>query len=170
MARDVHSILEPLAGKGGDPALVGARVVAIATAITAFAVAQVVWFLSFASTSGTPQVVAETPPYAGLLAIVAALALLAAPFAERWLLAREARPGDATSRNLSPYALAKTVGFMLRELAALCGFALALLTGVAWWSYGLSAAALTAMALAWPRASDLPTRTAGNAPGPVEPG
>lgn len=99
---------------------------------------------------GDVSVQAMAPPWPGLFAGAAAAALIAAPLAERRLMgAAVAPPVFATYRR------AKVVGFVLRALVAANGFLLALGTGRIAWSFALSTAALIAMALAWPRASDL---------------
>jgi hypothetical protein len=61
--------------------------------------------------------------------------------------------------------MAKVIGFGLRETVAVVGLVLALVTGRVGWSGLLSLAALLAMALAWPRASDLADGSPGGSPG-----
>ena len=168
MERDSRT-LEPTAPRGdAAQALLKVQLLAGAMSVSALSVAFVTWLLFEVAEVTTA---AEPSPLFGLLAVAAALALLAAPFVERRMLAPSAPSGPgAPAPDVERYQKAKTIGFGLRELAAMLGFVLAFLVGQPLWSYGLSAAALLAMALAWPRASDLPPRAGGRVPGTVEPG
>jgi len=169
MDRDPRTLDET--GPGGDAAqaLLKVQVIAGAMALTAVTVAGMTWFL--ANFGGWPAPAGDGSPVAGALAIAAAAALLAAPFVERRMLGPSAPSAPRPpSPGIERYQRAKTIGFALRELVALLGFVLAILTGEPLWCYGLSAAALVGMALAWPRAADLPPRAGGRTPGSVEPG
>lgn len=110
-------------------------------------------------------------PWPGVLVAVAAAVLLLAPVAERRIFAParaavgEAGGGDAAER----YRLAKLVGFALREAAAVIGLVVGLTTGEPRWTWAISAGTLLLMALAWPRAADLPPATGGGAGAVVEP-
>jgi len=58
-------------------------------------------------------------------------------------------------RALETYRLATMLGFILREGCAIVGLMTTLLTNQPGWCYALSAAALIAMFMAWPRREEL---------------
>lgn len=124
-------------------------------------------------------------PLPGVLVAAAAAVLLAAPVVERRIMAQP-RPGTAeeadaasTSRTagaagtrvsfVERYRLAKLVGFALRETAAVIGLVVGLTTGEPRWTWGISAGTLLLMALAWPRAADLPPASGSGRAAAVEP-
>ncbi len=90
-------------------------------------------------------------PVAGLLVLVAAVLLVAAPFVERFL----STSGGAGTPPLQRYRTAKVVSLALRESVGLLGLVVGLLGVSPTWGYALGAASLLAIALAWPREADL---------------
>lgn len=115
-------------------------------------------------------------PLPGVLVVAAAVVLLAAPVVERRIMAPP-RPGTAETVGaagaaasvVERYRLAKLVGFALREAAAVIGLVVGLTTGEPRWTWGISAGTLLLMALAWPRAADLPPASGGGRDAAVEP-
>lgn len=121
-------------------------------------------------------------PLPGVLVVLAAAMLLAAPVVERRIMAAP-QPGTAAAADAASttgtvgaaaslverYRLAKLVGFALRELAAVIGLVVGLTTGEPRWTWGISAGTLLLMALAWPRAADLPPASGGGRAAAVEP-
>lgn len=117
-------------------------------------------------------------PLPGVLVVLAAAVLLAAPVVERRIMAPP-RPGTAEAADAAAagaaasvverYRLAKLVGFALREAAAVIGLVVGLTTGEPRWTWGIAAGTLLLMALAWPRAADLPAASGGGRAAAVEP-
>lgn len=110
-------------------------------------------------------------PVPGVLVVVAAAVLLVAPAVERRVLAppragsRPAEDAAGAAGFAERYRLAKLVGFALREAAAVLGLVVGLTTGEPRWTWGIAAGTLLLMALAWPRAADLPPANGGAASG-----
>lgn len=110
-------------------------------------------------------------PVPGVLVVVAAAVLLVAPVVERRMMAppradsRSAEDADGAASVVERYRLAKLVGFALREAAAVLGLVVGLTTGEPRWTWGIAAGTLLLMALAWPRAADLPPASGGAASG-----
>lgn len=99
------------------------------------------------------------PPIPGVLVLVAALFLVAAPLLEAKLRAASPAPSVDDGSAGERYVTAKVVGYGLREAAGLSGGILVLFGET---TYGLAvvAAALVTMLIAWPRAGDLTSRPA----------
>ena len=160
------------------PALGQLQVVAAALASAVVIYAFVAWLV--VELLGREILAGGLPaPLPGVLVAVAAVLLVAAPAVERRLAAparrgapaRRATDGvaRAAADPFARYRLAKVVGFALREAAAVVGLVVGLTTGDPRWTWGICLGTLLLMALAWPRASDLPAAPrAGTAP-PVEP-
>lgn len=114
-------------------------------------------------------------PVPGVLVAVAAAVLLVAPVVERRVIApprggsRPAADADGAASVVERYRLAKLVGFALREAAAVLGLVVGLTTGEPRWTWGIAAGTLLLMALAWPRAADLPPASGGGRDAAVEP-
>jgi hypothetical protein len=112
-------------------------------------------------------------PVPGVLVAVAAGVLLIAPAVERRIMAPPRAGTDeaagAAASVAERYRLAKLVGFALREAAAVIGLVVGLTTGEPWWTWGIAAGTLLLMALAWPRAADLPPASGGGRNAAVEP-
>jgi len=148
-----------------DAVLVQLQVVCAALAGAVLVYAILAWLLlgvvlEPAGVGGLPA------PVPGVLAVLAAATLIAAPVVERGLLQRGWAGAASPEDRAATYRTAKVVGFALRETVAVVGLVLALVTGRAGWSGLLSLAALLAMALAWPRAADLAEGTGGGPGGP----
>jgi hypothetical protein len=144
---------------------------ALASAVAVYAVVAwvVVGFLGGGALAG-----GLPAPLPGVLVAAAAVMLLAAPVVERRIFAAAAgRPGlgeaEVGGDPAERYRLAKLIGFALREAAAVVGLVVGLTTGEPRWTWAISGGTLLLMALAWPRASDLPPSTGGGAGGVVEP-
>lgn len=86
--------------------------------------------------------------------VTAALVLLvAAPSIKRAIFKRaeaEGFDGDPEKRRAA-WQKATIVAFALREAGGLIGFVLTAISGNSWWIWGLGGAALTAMAMDWPK-------------------
>jgi len=102
------------------------------------------------------------PPLPLPIAIAASLVglalLVAAPIVHRKMLATSrvmARDSERQVSALETYRLATMLGFILREGCAIVGLMTTLLTNQPGWCYALSAAALIAMFMAWPRREEL---------------
>jgi hypothetical protein len=106
-----------------------------------------------------------------VLVVVAAAVLMVAPMVERRVMAppRAVEDGDGAASVVERYRLAKLVGFALRESAAVIGLVVGLTTGEPRWTWGIAAGTLLLMALAWPRAADLPPASGGGRDAAVEP-
>jgi hypothetical protein len=98
--------------------------------------------------------VSEVPPAVPLALFALSLLLLGAASAvKRAVFKRseaEGFDGDP-DRRFAAYRTATLVAFATREAGGLIGFAMALMTGNPWWSWGLGGAALIAMYLDRPR-------------------
>jgi hypothetical protein len=93
-------------------------------------------------------------PVLGVIILLAAVLLVAAPFVERALLSR------GTADPVQRYQTAKIVSLALRETVGLLGFVVGLLSGSLLWAAALAGASLLAIAIAWPRPADLASRPA----------
>lgn len=139
------------------------QVVAGALAASVVIYAGVAWFLTteaFGADLGPQGLPAFWPRF---LAVCGIGLILVAPLVERRI--RAAGRGEEMGEGLSEYRTAVLVGFALREAASVLGLVIAVLTGDALWCYGLSAAALVAMAAGWPSRA----RLEGVARGAVQP-
>jgi hypothetical protein len=115
--------------------------------------AVVAWALAGSETTGA---VGDALPemLIWVLVVVAVAQLLIAPVVWRAMVrAASARPTPA--ERLAGYRRATIVAFALREGTALIGFVLNLLDGDLRWCLGLSALAMVAMLLDWPRRTDV---------------
>jgi hypothetical protein len=74
---------------------------------------------------------------------------------------RGAATRPTPAERLASYRTAAIVSFAMRESAAIIGLVIALLTGDLRWCLALSAAAVLAMLLGWPRRADM-VRLAGD--------
>lgn len=83
-----------------------------------------------------------------------AVALLLIAQVVRRSLVRAAAGKPTPADRLAGYRTATVVAFALREGAALVGLVLTLLTGDIRWCLGLSALAVLAMLLGWPRSAE----------------
>lgn len=149
------------AGRGlapGDPRLGSALtqiwIIAGALASSVLVYVVVAWLV----TSGAREGGGEEPiglglPIVVVLAGMAIMNLILAPIIERALTGTAA--GQPWERALAEYRKAKIVSFAFREAAAVLGLMITLFTGDPAWCYGLSAATLVAMALAWPSRDSL---------------
>jgi hypothetical protein len=155
---------------GAAASLQQLQVVAAAMASSVVACGLVAWAVT-SGVLGEPVAAALEPPWPGVLVTLAALPLVAAPLLERRLAAPAGAggAGEDAPAALARYRIAKVVGFALRESAAVIGLVVAVTTGQGRWAYALCAGALLLMAMAWPRAGDLPALTGPAAPGSVEP-
>lgn len=106
------------------------------------------------------------PVLTGALA-AAGIAVLAIAQAVWGAMKRGAAAKPTPAERLASYRSAAVVSFALRESAAVIGLAVTFLTGDVRWCLALSAAALLAMLLGWPRRADM-VRLAGDpAAGPI---
>jgi hypothetical protein len=142
-------------------ALTRMRLVAGAMAVAVAVSMLVLW--QFLASGGLGEGGEE--PIAAVLVVVAALFLVAAPVAERLLLARGG-PRQDEAAAVQGYLVAKVVSLALREAVGLLGFVVGFLTGRLLWGLAIGAASLLAMALAWPRRADLASRP-GDLPPPA---
>lgn len=141
----------------GDPRFTGEavklKVLAGALAASVLIYSGIAWFL----TGEAAAVGFEPPglphPWPWVLAGIGVALLLVAPLLEARIKAAGA--GKAPDRSLAAFRTATVVGFALREAAAVFGLVIAVTTGDPLWCYVLSAAALVAMAGAWPSQSRL---------------
>jgi hypothetical protein len=138
----------------GDPRVEGTltqvRVIAGALAGSVVVYAVLAWLVTG---RGGGEAIGLPGMAVAVLAALGAFDLLLAPVIERALLANAG--GEAMDRALAEYRKAKVVGFAFREAAAIFGLLIALFTGQPLWCYGLAAATLIAMALAWPSREEL---------------
>ena len=149
-----------------EPAVRRLRIIAGAMALSV-ASAFGVLVIMRAMGSPTGDATEQAEPILGILVVVAAVLLVAAPFVERFLLLR-----GAAADPLQRYQVAKVVSLALREAVGLLGFLVGLLSGQLLWAAGLGGASLLAIALAWPRVTDLTLRPADPlppTPGPLDP-
>lgn len=162
----------PTAAPPPAESLAQAQVIAGAMAAAVVVYAVVAWvvvdFLGGEALAG-----GLAAPVPGVLVVVAAAVLLTAPVVERRIMAPP-RPGTgvavgAAASVVERYRLAKLVGFALREAAAVIGLVVGLTTGEPRWTWGICAGTLLVMALAWPRAADLPPVRDGGSDAVVEP-
>ena len=102
---------------------------------------------------GFDAVVDLDPTLTAAIAMVALGTLPAAEMLSRMLKAKAGLLGrDAGAEaTLRAYSQAVIVGFALRESCGIIGLVLSLLTGSMLWAVTLSAVALVAMVVAWPR-------------------
>jgi hypothetical protein len=89
------------------------------------------------------------------------IALLAAAQAVWAAMKRAAATRPTPAQRLASYRTAAIVSFAMRESAAIIGLVIALLTGDLRWCLALSAAAVLAMLLSFPRRADM-VRLAGD--------
>ncbi|HEX2162936.1 MAG TPA: hypothetical protein VHM02_03200 [Thermoanaerobaculia bacterium] len=135
-------------------ALARAQVLAGAMAAAVGVYALVAWLVVEVLEGGEGLIGGLPAPWPGVLIAVAAAMLLAAPVIERRVAAGGGEAADVPER----YRLAKTVGFAIREAAAVVGLVVGITTGEPRWTWAVCAGTLVLMALAWPRAADLPSR------------
>jgi len=136
----------------GDPrvesALTQIRVIAGALAASVAVYGVIAWVVTGGATESAGEAIGLALPIVAVLVGMAIMDLLVAPLIERWLVGGAV--GQPLERVLAEYRKAKIIGFAFREAAAVLGLMVALFTGDPAWCYGLSAATLVAMALAWP--------------------
>lgn len=135
-------------------ALVQAQVLAGAMAAAGGVYALVAWLVVEVIEGGEGLAGGLPAPWPGALVAVAAAMLLAAPMVERRVAAGGGEAADLFER----YRRAKVAGFALREAAAVVGLIVGITTGEPRWTWAVCAGTLLLMALAWPRAADLPSR------------
>ena len=102
---------------------------------------------------GFQAIVELDPTIRTTIAVVALATLPAAEMLTRMLRAKAATVGQETGAEvaLQSYSQAVIVGFAMREACGVIGLVLSLLTGSWLWAVTLSAVALVAMLVAWPR-------------------
>ena len=111
---------------------------------------------------GIPGAVGVGLPQAAPWALGAVgVALLVAAQAVWGAMRRGAAAKPTPEERLASYRTAAIVSFALRESAAIVGLVITLLTGNLRWCLVLSAAAVLAMLLGWPRRADM-VRLAGD--------
>jgi hypothetical protein len=136
------------------------RVIAGAMALGIMMAVGVLGLMHAAGSAGDVAVGEAMEPVLGVIILLAAVLLVAAPFVERALLSRGG--GGAIQR----YRTAKVVSLALRETVGLLGFVVGLLSGSLLWAVALAGASLLAIAIAWPREADLASRPADLPPPP----
>lgn len=107
-----------------------------------------------ASGGGLPAVLVWALAAVGIALLAAAQAMWAA-------MKRGAAARPTPAERLSSYRTAAIVSFAMRESAAIIGLVISLLTGDLRWCLALSAAAVLAMLLGFPRRADM-VRLAGD--------
>jgi hypothetical protein len=107
-----------------------------------------------ASGGGLPSVLVWALASVGITLLAVAEAVWAA-------MKRSAAGRPTPADRLASYRTAAIVSFAMRESAAIIGLVIALLTGDLRWSFALSAAAVLAMLLGFPRRADM-ARLAGD--------
>jgi len=110
----------------------------------------IAWFLvqrgSVQPSEGLPQV------FPVILVLVALSVVMAAPVVSTMILKQGvAAAGEDAGRRLNSHQTSLIVGFALREVAAVMGLVLTLLSGRLIWVVALAAVAVAAMLLAWPK-------------------
>lgn len=99
---------------------------------------------------------AAIPKNLSILLFASGLTLLVvAPAVKGAVFKRIGAEGFDSGMIFSAYQAANLAAFALREAAGLIGLVLALLTAEPWWSWGLGAGAVIAMAFDWPRREQL---------------
>ena len=148
-------------GEGSSPAAAAERVLAVLRALcgalaggVATFAAVVTWLFLDGMAPLTPGALPEVALWAAVG--VAAALFAAAPMVERRL--RDAPAGASMSDVAARFQTGTVAGFALREAAGLFGLVVALLSGTLSWALGFAAASVAAMALAWPKRSDLEAR------------
>ncbi len=102
---------------------------------------------------GFQALAAIDPTITTVIAVVALATLPAAEMLTRVLRAKAAAIGQDSGAEvaLQSYSQGVIVGFAMREACGVIGLVLSLLTGSWLWAVTLSAVALIAMLVAWPR-------------------
>jgi len=107
-----------------------------------------------ASGGGLPSVVTWALGAVGIAVLASAQAVWGA-------MKRNAAAKPTPAERVTSYRNAAIVSFALRESAAVIGLAITMLSGDLRWCLALSAAAVIAMLLGWPRRADI-ARLAGD--------
>lgn len=135
------------------------KILAGALAASVVIYAGIAWFLTSEAAAVGFEPVGLPAPFPWVLAGLGVALLLAAPLVESRI--RAAGSGKAPDRAIAAFRTATLVGFALREAAAVSGLVIAVTTGEPLWCYALSAAAIVAMASAWPSQTRLERFTRG---------
>ncbi len=127
------------------------QVICIAFASSLLVYAGLAWTL--VEVLGFEAVVELDSTVTTALAFVALATLPAAEMLTRMLRTKAAAAGQAAGAEvaLQSYAQGVIVGFAMREACGVIGLVMSLLTGSWIWAVTLSAVALIAMIVAWPR-------------------
>ena len=110
---------------------------------------------------GAGRLAGGLPPVLTWALAAAGIAVLAIAQVVWAAMKRGAAAKPTPAERLASYRSAAVVSFALRESAAVIGLAVTFLTGDVRWCLALSAAALLAMLLGWPRRADM-VRLAGD--------
>ena len=110
---------------------------------------------------GAGRVAGGLPPVLTWALAAAAIVVLVIAQTVWAAMKRGAAAKPTPAERLALYRSAAVVSFALRESAAVIGLAITFLTGDVRWCLALSAAALLAMLLGWPRRADM-QRLAGD--------
>lgn len=141
----------------GDPRFqreaVTLQVLAGALAASVVIYAGIAWFFTSEAVAAGFEPAGLPEPLPWVFAGLGLALLLVAPLVEARIKAGGA--GAHPDRALATFRTGTIVGFALREAAALFGLVIAITTGRPLWCYALAAAALLAMAGAWPSQSRL---------------
>lgn len=129
-------------------ALAVLRVVAGALAGSVLVYAGVAWFLTSEAAAVGFEPAGLPDPLPWVLFGLGLALLLVAPAVEARI--RSAGGDQEPRQALATFRTATVAGFALREAAAVFGLVVAITTGEGIWCFALSAAALLAMAQAWP--------------------
>lgn len=129
------------------------KILAGALAASVLVYAGVAWFLTSEAAAAGLEPTGLPEPLPWVFLGLGVVLLLAAPLVEGRI--RAAGAGREPDQTVAAFRTATIVGFALREAAAVFGLVIAITTGEAVWCYALSAAAILAMAGAWPSQSRL---------------
>jgi len=145
--------VDPASSPAVESAVRSTTLVCAAIVVSVPIYVAVAWVL--ASTGSSASVGGELPGILfWVLAVVAVAQLLIAQVV--WgVMVRSASRKPAAVERLAAYRTATVVAFALRESTALIGLVLTLLGGDQRWCLGLSALAVVAMLLSWPRRADM---------------